>query len=324
MKKRTKRIVYVLVSVLILFCAVSVFGGFFLLNYALSPSSEEKDFRGHALSGSWSYMYEEYPFLKSWVDSLKVRGSLRDTFILSEDGVRLHALYAFSPEKTRRTAVIVHGYTDNAVRMLMIGYMYHHDLRYNILLPDLRYAGESGGDHIQMGWLDRLDVLRWMEVANTLFGGSTEMVVHGISMGAATVMMVSGEPQPDYVRCYVEDCGYSSVYAQFRKELQEQFGLPSFPFLDVASCLCKIRYDWSFQEASAVSQVRQCFLPMFFIHGSSDDYVPVRMVYEVYEAKPSPKELWVVSGVSHAFSYRDYREEYTRRVRAFTERYLSE
>lgn len=68
-----------------------------------------------------------------------------------------------------------------------------------------------------MGWLDRKDVTQWMEVANRIYGDSTSMVVHGISMGAATTMMVSGEPQPDYVKCFVEDCGYTSVWDQFPK-----------------------------------------------------------------------------------------------------------
>lgn len=76
----------------------------------------------------------------------------------------------------------------------MIGYLYNHDLGYNILLPDLHYHGQSEGRAIRMGWLDRFDLLHWMEVADGIFGGDTRMVVHGISMGAATTMMASGEP----------------------------------------------------------------------------------------------------------------------------------
>lgn len=140
---------------------------------------------------AYEYMYAEYPFLRPWTDSLERAGALRDTVIVDPQGVRLHALYAAAPEPTDRTAVIVHGYTDCAVRMLMIGYLYNHDLRYNVLLPDLHYHGRSEGRAIRMGWLDRLDVLRWMEVADTLFGGNTQMVVHGISMGAATTMMLA-------------------------------------------------------------------------------------------------------------------------------------
>lgn len=171
-------------------------------------------------------MYAEYPFLRPWTDSLERAGALRDTVIVDPQGVRLHALYAAAPEPTDRTAVIVHGYTDCAVRMLMIGYLYNHDLRYNILLPDLHYHGRSEGRAIRMGWLDRLDVLRWMEVANALFGGNTQMVVHGISMGAATTMMVAGEPQRPYVKCFVEDCGYTSVWDEFSNELKPRSDFP--------------------------------------------------------------------------------------------------
>ena len=197
-----------------------------------------------------------------------------------------------------------------------------HDLGFNILLPDLYYHGESQGRAIRMGWKDRLDVLQWMEVANGIFGGATRMVVHGISMGAATTMMVSGEEQQPYVKCFVEDCGYTSVWDQFAKELKGQFSLPAFPLLNVASGLCEVKYGWSFREASALKQVAKCDRPMLFIHGDADDYVPTWMVYPLYEAKPGEKELWVVPGAAHALSYRDNRAEYTRRVGEFVGRYI--
>ena len=204
----------------------------------------------------------------------------------------------------------------------MIGYLYNHDLRYNILLPDLHYHGRSEGRAIRMGWLDRLDVLRWMEVANALFGGNTQMVVHGISMGAATTMMVAGEPQRPYVKCFVEDCGYTSVWDEFSNELKTSFGLPAFPLMYTASWLCDLKYGWNFREASALAQVAKCELPMLFIHGDADDYVPTWMVYPLYEAKPGEKELWLVPGAGHAYSYRDNREEYTAVVRAFVGKYV--
>ena len=227
-----------------------------------------------------------------------------------------------SSRPTAKTAVIVHGYTDNAIRMMMIGYLYNKKLDFNILLPDLRDTGLSGGNAIQMGWLDRKDVTQWMEVANRIYGDSTSMVVHGISMGAATTMMVSGEPQPDYVKCFVEDCGYTSVWDQFSKELKEQFGLPQFPLMYTADWLCQLEYGWGFKEASALKQVARCHLPMFFIHGDKDDYVPTWMMYKLYEAKPQPKALWIVPEADHAHSYLFNTEEYTQKVKAFVDKYI--
>ena len=267
-KNKFKRILWFVLTLLVLTLTGSTL---YLQWYALEAGGNE---RGKNLETSYAFMYEHYPFLSHWVDSLQRENALRDTFILAEDGVRLHALYLYADTLTAHTAVAVHGYTDNAVRMLHIAYLYNHDLHYNVLLPDLRFAGQSEGDHIQMGWKDRIDVLQWMNIANEIFGDSTQMVVHGISMGGATTMMVSGEKQQPYVKCFVEDCGYTSVWDEFSHELKSSFHLPAFPLMYTTSWLCEKKYGWNFKEASSLKQVEKCELPMLFIHGDKDTYVP--------------------------------------------------
>lgn len=292
-------------------------GGFYLVDYALTP-----DHRGKDIAGSCIHIAKTYPFVEEWLDSLRRILALKDTTITNPENKRLHAYHVAASSPTAKTAVIVHGYTDNAIRIMQIGYMYNHDLGYNILLPDLQNHGMSEGDAIQMGWKDRTDVLQWMETANNIYGDSTRMVVHGISMGAAAVMMVSGEPQKEYVKCFVEDCGYTNVWDEFSQELKNEFGLPAFPLLYIASRICEQKYGWSFKEASSLNMVKKCRLPMFFIHGDADTYVPTRMVYPLYEAKPEPKECWIVSGAAHAVSYSENREEYTAKVDAFVNKYI--
>ena len=313
-----KGIKYSLIGLLAVIIIALTGASFYMLGYSLRPEhNKRKD-----IPGSYEYMLSEYPQIKPWIDSLQTVGALRDTFIINPDGVQLHAIYAAAPEPTHKTAVIVHGYTDDCIRMLMIGYLYNKDLKYNILLPDLQNQGLSGGPAIQMGWKDRLDVLRWMDIANDIYGGNTQMVVHGISMGAATTMMVSGEPQQPFVKCFVEDCGYTSVWDEFSYELKGQFGLPPFPLMYTTSWLCNAKYGWNFKEASSLNQVRKCKLPMFFIHGDADTYVPTWMVYPLYEAKSEPKELWLAPGATHAMSYKDHPEEYTERVKNFVGKYI--
>lgn len=304
---------------LLLGLALLILVGGVMLDLALKPSGG----KARDLEASYRYMFATYPGLEAWVDSLRHADALRDTTIVASDGVRLHALYVEAHRPTRATAVIVHGYTDNAIRMLMIGRMFHHDLGYNILLPDLRNSGLSEGNHYNMGWFDRHDVRRWIDVANNRFGGDTQMVLHGISMGAATVMMLSGDDLPAYVRCVVEDCGYTSVWDEFAYRLKADHGLPAFPLIHIASAVCAVRYGWSFGEASALAQVRRSRLPMLFIHGQRDDYVPDYMVHSLYEAKSGDKELWITPATVHATSYRDAPAEYTARVAAFAHRYIS-
>lgn len=272
---------------------------------------------------SYAYLFD-HPHMEEWIDSLRTHSALLDTFIIADDGARLHALYIKSPKQSPNTALIVHGYTDNSIRMLMIGHLYNKELGYNILLPDLRAHGKSDGNYIQMGWKDRLDILRWIDIAKHMYGDTTQMVIHGISMGAATTMMTSGEQLPRNIKCFVEDCGYTSVWNEFAYKLKEEYGLPAFPLLYATSAYCQMKKGWNFKEASALEQVKKCNLPMFFIHGDQDTYVPTWMVYDVYEAKPGEKELWVLPGVEHANAYWDHTEEYVQRTKAFVTKYIPE
>ena len=318
MKKTTKRWVAA-VATLILAAIVGVitYGSFYLVDYALAskPQSHSKN---------WGKAYAWYPELRPWLDSIRAERAWSDTFALMPDGTRAHAVLIRSTKANGRTAVVVHGYTNNSIDMLHIARIYNKEMHYNIVLPDLHGHGLTGGNDIQMGWKDRIDVLKWIEMAPKTFGISTDsmrLVVHGISMGAATTMCVSGEDTPQYVRCFVEDCGYTSAWDEFEHELRGRYSLPAFPLLYTASWLTKIKYGWSFKEASPLKQVAKCKKPMLFIHGDKDTFVPTSMVYPLYEAKPQPKELWIAPGSGHAFAYRDHRKEYIRKVEAFVNRY---
>ena len=314
---RMKKILLAGAGILLALTAMTIGGGLYLIDYALRPDRPKLD-----VQKAIAETCKDYPYITSWIDSLQTHKALKDTFITAPDGTSLHAFYAYAARPTRKTALVIHGYGNRATDMLHIGYMYNHSLGYNILMPDLRHAGQSGGEAIQMGWLDRLDVMQWIGAAPALFGDSLRMAVHGISMGGATTMMVSGERLPAYVSCFVDDCGYTSVWDEFKKELQTQFHLPPFPLLHAASWLCNLKYGWDFREASALEQVAKCKRPMLFIHGKEDDYVPTWMVYPLYEAKPSPKELWIVPDTEHAVAYKNFPEEYTRRVKEFTDRWI--
>ena len=259
---------------------------------------------------------------KSKIDTFTKGHPGRDVTLTADDGLTLHGVYYANAETadTHRWALVLHGYRGDYTGALQLAAPYY-EAGYQVIAPDLRACGESEGDYVGMGWLDRKDVLQWIDYIIEQ-DPEAKIVVHGISMGAATTMMTAGESTPDNVKAFVEDCGYTSVWDQFSKELKGLFGLPPFPLLYTASWICQLQNGWNFQEASALSQVAKCRKPMLFIHGDNDDFVPTWMVYKLYEAKPAPKELWITEGVDHAHSYKLYPDEYTERVKAFTEKYL--
>ena len=296
-------------------------GSVYLLSYALVPD----DNIGRDYRAEYRYLSEHYPETTPWLDSLRRAGALRDTFITRDDGTRLHALMIPAPLPTGRTAVLLHGYSRSAVWMLGIGYIYHHHMGFNLLLPDFYGHGKSDGRAAGMGWSDRPDVHRWMRIAADRYRDSTgcaAVVVHGVSMGASAAMAVAGDRLPNEVKAIVEDCGYSSVWDEFRWQLDREFGLPPFPLLYTASALCKLKYGWSFGEASMLRCVAASKLPMLFVHGDRDTYVPTDMVRALYAAKPAPKSLYLAPGSKHTKSYRDHREAYVSRLKRFLAPYV--
>jgi len=282
-----------------------------LVDIGLKPANHGQHFEKQR-----QIMESRVPGITSWVDSLYAIGVMRDTFIV-RDGYRLHSCYAPAPRRSFKTAVIVHGYKANPSNMMMIARMFRDSLGYNVWLPSLRYHGLSEGQAVQMGWKDRHDLLDWSALAHEHLG-DTLQVYHGISMGAATVMMASGEETPDYVRGYIEDCGFSTLYGMFATMYERYFHKVDEKVLEEASRICEKRYGWSVYDASCIRQLAQCSKPTLFIHGSGDHLVPCRMVLENYNAKAiGYREFWIAEGSEHAWSYPDYPQEYLYRVRTF-------
>lgn len=313
--KRLLIIIGVFVAILL---TATILGSFYMVEYALGPNPERQD-----TAKRFAWLYENYPETRSWMDSLRQHDAIRDTFVVMPSGERHHAYVVLQPglasgdsiaqQDCQRMAIVVHGWRDQGIGMLMIARIYER-LGWNVVVPDLHAHGLSEGEAIGMGWQERRDVLHWMELFRT-----DTMVVHGISMGAATTMNVSGEVMPQGIKSirFVEDCGYTSVWDEFEYELSEDFGLPAFPLLYTTSLLCRLKYGWSFTEAAPLRQVARCPYPVLFIHGDDDHFVPSWMVHPLYEAKDSQKELWITRGVQHALSYKTYPEEYTEKVREF-------
>lgn len=316
MKKTAKRRYFRWIECLVALAMLAVIAAScYMLHYALSPLHR-------SASEAYERLAERAPQVEPWLQ--QVRGQLRDTTI-DFQGEPLHAIYLPADTTTANSAVLVHGYKDCAISMLHIGWLYQHQLGFNILLPDLSAHGQSTGDHIGMGWDERHEVEKWIDVATTMWPGDSvppRVVLHGISMGAATVMSASGDSLPASVKVIVEDCGYTSVWDEFSGQMREQFGLSEFPILYTSSALCRLRYGWSFGEASPLKQVARCRLPMLFIHGGNDTFVPTEMVHRLYAAKPEPKQLWVAPGSEHARAFTDHAEEYERVLRQFLNTYF--
>ena len=304
-----KVIAWCIVVALVVFMVVTIGGSYYMLDFSLSPDPNRAD-----TASCFREQFKTYPETWPWVDSLRRYDALIDTFVTMPTGEKHHALCIKTCSK--KTALVLHGWRDCGIDYLYLARLYERELGYNVVIPDLHAHGLSEGDMIQMGWLDRKDALHWLRLFQT-----DTMVVHGVSMGAATAMMMSAMDFSEGIKDirFIDDCGYTSVWDEFAGELKNQFGLSEFPLMFSTSLLCKMLYGWSFREASAISEVRRSVHPILFIHGSKDTFVPTEMAHRLYDAKPSTKVLWITEGVEHAASYLRHEGEYVERVKDFLE-----
>ena len=284
--------------VLILLCG-SIGVGHYFVNYALSPASNssERNVKTtvHASNSNELIMNKNKEDEMKKANAFYKETSL--TSITSKDKLKLSGNY--KTQDSHKWALIIHGYKVNNRNMMPFGRTYY-DHGYNVLLPDDRASGKSEGNHIGMGYLDKNDMKLWINwILNK--DPQSKIIVHGVSMGGATTMMLSGD-HPKNVVGYVEDCGYTSVYDIFSSELNKRFGLPPFPVMDISNMMSNIEAGYDFKKASSLEAVKKCNKPMMFIHGTKDDFVPYSMGLEVYKAANCEKELYSVKGATHANS----------------------
>jgi fermentation-respiration switch protein FrsA (DUF1100 family) len=245
--------------------------------------------------------------------------------IRSRDGLDLNAYFLAFPGSSA-TAILAHGYTGNVMQMSAFARFFYEKLGYNVLLPEARGHGNSGGTYIGMGWPDRLDYLQWIAWAKERTGFAAgesplKIVLYGISMGGATVLMTGGETLPPEVKAIIEDCGYTSVEEELWYQMKSRYHFESRWLMDATSRITQKRAGYGFAEASALEQVKKIKVPTLFIHGDRDTFVPTRMVYPLYEACPAPKELFIVPGADHGEAYGVAGLEYEERISAFLARW---
>ena len=293
-----------LIVILILF-----YISFRLYNFALNPKSSKE--------GIFNSKDNNEPrFQDTWIYDYKDK---EDVFINSFDNLKLHG-YILKTENSDKWAITVHGYTNKAESMSAMAYKYH-SLGYNILMPDLRGHGKSEGSYVGMGWHDRLDILKWIDLI-IKENKDAKILLHGISMGAGTVMMVSGEELPENVKVIIEDCGYTSAKEQLAYNLKTMFKLPSFPILNFCSLITKIKDNYFLSEASAIKQLQKAKVPILFIHGDKDKFVPFYMLDKLYNACSSKKDKLIIKDVGHAKSESLKSDLYWNKVEEFIKPYM--
>lgn len=315
---KIKKILGISLGVIIVILGISLglIGNYFY-NLALNPNTPKDIVFGtpeeaEATSGQ---------VLDSDVAWLLNDSNYTDEYITSSDKLKLHSYKITNQNNTNKWVITVHGYTSEGINMSTYA-KHYYDNGYNVLIPDLRAHGLSEGNYIGMGWDDRLDIISWINYI-LKENPNAEIILHGVSMGSATVLMTSGEEIPSNVKAIIADCGYTSVWDEFAYQLDDLFSLPEFPILNVSSMVAKIRAGYFLGEASSLEQVKNSKTPILYIHGDKDDFVPYYMMEELYNATSSEKEMLTIKGAEHAKASEVDPETYWNTVNNFINKYMN-
>ena len=288
MKRFKKITISIFIILLTLFIGGSSLVGVLFYNLALNANYSKDIIYAE-------YNDENLNDAQKWLEE---KSNYSDKYIESYDKLQLHSYVV--TQNSNKWAIVVHGYGGSG-KLMSDKSKYFYDMGYNVLIPDLRGHGKSEGDYIGMGWKDRLDIISWINFI-IKENPNAEIVLHGTSMGAATVLMTSGENLPSNVKAIVADCAYTSAWDEFSYQLETYLKVPSYYILNVTNMVTKLKAGYSLKEASALECVKKATVPILFIHGDKDKFVPYSMMDKLYDATSSPKEKLTIEGGEHANS----------------------
>lgn len=251
----------------------------------------------------------------------ELEGKVNETVeIEAFDGIKLVGHW-YPCENAKRVLVAMHGWRTSWSQDFGLIADFWHQSGCSILFAEQRGQGESGGDYMSFGLLERYDCLEWVKWAEANTDASLPIYLCGLSLGASTVLMTAGLDLPERVHGIMADCAFVSPNAVWKHVVQNNLHLPYGLYRATASEICKKKIQVGSEDYSCPEALKNCKVPVIFIHGTDDRFVPVTHTYENYKACASEKRLVVVPGADHALSYLVDKAGYEASVLSFWQDY---
>lgn len=232
--------------------------------------------------------------------------------------------YMIHNEGSNKLAILIHGYRGRYYSLTYQARMFYQ-AGYNVFSINHRASDSSSGHWFTMGPKETRDILDWI---NLLLKENPDyqIVLCGVSMGAHITMKVVGNSNlPSNVKCAVADCGYASLENELFLNLQK-VGLPDFLGNLAFACgkSLSIVFHGHRIYSDTKDSLKNCHIPMLFIHGEKDNYVPYEnldinfnnLTTDVYKEKKSFPDA------KHVESYVLYEKEYEETMINFVNKFV--
>ena len=258
-----------------------------------------KYFKG--IYGDYSDWDEWMKEREEWADNAE-----HETIKLRSDRGEELSGYYWPPEGGEEPKVIVvgsHGYHGSYRSDPYTFLKHYHDRGYGFFTCDHTATGTSGGKYVGFDYFESQDLAKWLAYLRKRFGSDVKFILHGVSMGSSTVLKLAGFRCPEQVELIIADCGYTSAKDEFIY-LANLNGIKNAePVYKAFNALNKLMAGYDFEDTDVKEDVKHAAVPILFIHGDADTFVPTKMGHELYDLAPEDKrELVIVKGAPHACS----------------------
>ena len=308
--------IYIIISILIFILLAVIITSYVCFRMAFYVTKKQK-IKNNNLLIPHGRIYEPHrEQMLQWIDELKKIPCIEYS-IKSFDGLTLCAKY-YEYQKDAPVELMFHGYRGKGDRDLCGGVQRCFALGRSAFIVDQRTAGKSEGSVISFGINESRDCLDWVDFIIKTFGNDVKIILTGISMGASTVMIAAGEQLPSNVIGVLADCGFTSA-KEIIMLVIKQMNMPAellYPFVKLGA---KLFGKFDLERKTSIEGVAKSKIPVIFIHGEDDDFVPCDMSIRAYQKCNSPKKLVTFKGAGHGLAYIIDRELYMKSVREFDE-----
>lgn len=302
--------------------AAAAAGAFWGINFLHRIAAARKSPELKMLEFKESEFFHDNPHIIDEVNSGKrwlMDTVHEDVFISSFDGLKLIG-HLYLNENAVRTVIMFHGFRSSWLRDFGFAARELYYAGCNLLVIEQRAHGKSEGDYITYGVFERFDCLEWARYAASRFD-ELPLYLDGVSMGASTVLMASSLQLPNTVVGIIADCGYTTPKAIISKVFEQNSPIPAKGIVSAVSAYSKFAAGYDFDDYSTLDAMKVNTRPIFFAHGDADDFVPMEMTLENYNACIAPKTLFIARGATHGLSYIMQHDAYYNEILDFFEKY---
>jgi fermentation-respiration switch protein FrsA (DUF1100 family) len=232
----------------------------------------------------------------------------REVSIHSTDGLELAGWWVPGNDLSRAVVLVSGIEGDKSDRHVVKTASVYAGAGYGVLMIDLRAQGSSEGERVTLGYEEVRDVrgaLYWLNERGFAPG---EVVLHGFSLGGATVLRAAPESG---VAAVVEESAYSDLPLILRQQLPEVSGLPSFftPGVFIMGKLFLGIDPWAVRPEEDARRLCEQGIPLLIIHSTDDETTPFEHARRIKAACPQAT-LWKIEGYEHvgAYAHPEYRQ----------------